>query len=265
MVGPPGSGKSMLAQRLPSFLPSILPPMDAKEMLEISMITSIAGNLTNGEIGTRRGNDLVDYVVYYRVSTGKQLRSGLGLEAQRGMIERFLRPDDVVLGEYTDIQSGRKNDRVELWKAIRLVRKHRAKLLLPRLDRFSRKVSFVAGIIDQGVDLVVSDNPNVSSFFLHLLASFAEEERRLISERTKLALDAAKERGTVLGVNGKKLAIQNKQEKEKFSMDVLPEILRLRKSGLSFGGIAAELNSLGIATPRNKRWYAQTVKNYASE
>lgn len=169
------------------------------------------------------------------------------------MIERFLREDDVVLGEFTDIQSGRKNDRVELWKALRLVKKQKAKLLLPRLDRFSRKVSFVAGIIDQGVDLVVSDNPNVTPFFLHLLASFAEEERRLISERTRQALAAAKNRGIKLGTNGKKLAAENKKRKQAFRLKVQPQILQLRKSGLSLNGIAVELNRMEFPTMQSAK------------
>jgi DNA invertase Pin-like site-specific DNA recombinase len=102
-----------------------------------------------------------DYVVYYRVSTERQGRSGLGLDAQRAMVEAFLQPGDNVIDQFTEIQSGKKDDRVKLWKAINLVKKTRSKLLIPKLDRFSRKVSFISGIIDQGVELVVCEHPNV--------------------------------------------------------------------------------------------------------
>ena len=113
---------------------------------------------------------MVDYVVYYRVSTERQGRSGLGLDAQRSMVERFLTSTDTIIAEFTEIESGKNDKRSELWKAITLVKKTKAKLLIPKLDRFSRKVSFIAGIIDQGVELVVCEHPNVNTFFLHLLA-----------------------------------------------------------------------------------------------
>lgn len=138
---------------------------------------------------------MAEYVVYYRVSTERQGRSGLGLEAQRAMVEQFLTSTDQVIAEFTEIQSGKRDDRAELWNAINLVKKTRSKLLIPKLDRFSRKVSFISGIIDQGIELVVCEHPNVTTFFLHLLACFAEEERRQISERTRAALRAAKNRG----------------------------------------------------------------------
>ncbi|MEP2151685.1 MAG: recombinase family protein [Roseobacter sp.] len=100
---------------------------------------------------------MTEYVVYYRVSTERQGRSGLGLDAQKTMVERFLQPNDQITAEFTEIQSGKKDDRVQLWKAINLVKKNRSKLLIPKLDRFSRKVSFISGIIDQGVELVVCE------------------------------------------------------------------------------------------------------------
>ena len=127
---------------------------------------------------------MVEYVVYYRVSTERQGRSGLGLDAQRTMVNRFIQPTDTITADYTEIESGKNDKRPELWKAISLVKKTKAKLLIPKLDRFSRKVSFISGIIDQGIELVVCEYPNVSTFFLHLLACFAEEERRQISEAT---------------------------------------------------------------------------------
>lgn len=207
---------------------------------------------------------MTEYVAYYRVSTERQGRSGLGLEAQRAMVEQFLQPHDQVVAEFTEIQSGKRDDRVELWNAINLVKKTRSKLLIPKLDRFSRKVSFISGIIDQGVELVVCEHPNVSTFFLHLLACFAEEERRQISERTKAALRAAKKRGTVLGRNATVLAVQRRLEKREFFETIRDEFEQAFEVAGSFSETARLLNERGVKTFKGGRWYPQTVKNYAT-
>ncbi len=206
---------------------------------------------------------MVEYVVYFRVSTERQGRSGLGLEAQRSMVEQFLQPNDTVTAEFTEIQSGKRDDRVELWKAINLVKKTRSKLLIPKLDRFSRKVSFISGIIDQGIELVVCEHPNVSTFFLHLLACFAEEERRQISERTKAALSVAKTRGTVLGKNAKVLAKFRQTEKQEFLETIREEFEDALVEAGSYSGAAKLLNERGLKTRKGGKWYPQTVKNYA--
>lgn len=205
---------------------------------------------------------MVEYVVYYRVSTERQGRSGLGLEAQRAMVEQFINADDQVVAEFSEIQSGKRDDRVELWKAINLVKKSRSKLLIPKLDRFSRKVSFISGIIDQGIELVVCEHPNVSTFFLHLLACFAEEERRQISERTKAALRAAKNRGTVLGRNAQALAAQRRLEKQEFFETVRIEFEQAFEEAGTFSGTARLLNERGVQTFKGGSWHPQTVKNY---
>jgi DNA invertase Pin-like site-specific DNA recombinase len=205
---------------------------------------------------------MTEYVVYFRVSTERQGRSGLGLDAQRSMVETYLNPNDVILREFTEIQSGKKDDRKKLWQAINLVKKTRSKLLIPKLDRFSRKVSFISGIIDQGVDLVVCEHPNVSTFFLHLLACFAEEERRQISERTRAALREAKKRGTVLGRNGHHLAKLHKEERRKFGLSNSDKIHNAIVAGGSLAGAARVLNDQKVPTARGGRWYPQTVKNY---
>ena len=205
---------------------------------------------------------MAEYVVYYRVSTERQGRSGLGLEAQRAMVEQFLSPADQVIAEFTEIQSGKRDDRAELWNAINLVKKTRSKLLIPKLDRFSRKVSFIAGIIDQGIELVVCEHPNVSTFFLHLLACFAEEERRQISERTKAALRAAKNRGIVLGRNAQALAARRQSEKRIFFETIRAEFERAMVETGSYSGAARLLNEQGVPTFKGARWYPQTVKNY---
>lgn len=205
---------------------------------------------------------MTDYVVYYRVSTAKQGRSGLGLEAQRTMVTDFLNNDDNVIQEFTEIQSGSKDNRVKLLQCLRLVKKTKSKLLIPKLDRFSRKVSFISGIIDQGIDIVVCEHPNVNTFFLHLLACFAEEERRQISERTKLALREAKKRGVELGKNGKVLSQVNKQNKIMFIQSIRDELISARSECSSLLGMSQCLNDRQVPTYKNKQWYPQTVKNY---
>jgi DNA invertase Pin-like site-specific DNA recombinase len=206
---------------------------------------------------------MVEFVVYYRVSTERQGRSGLGLDAQRAMVRRFLQPTDNVIAEFTEIQSGKRNDRPELWNAINLAKRHRSKLLIPKLDRFSRKVSFISGIIDQGIELAVCEHPNVSTFFLHLLACFAEEERRQISERTKAALRAAKMRGTVLGRNAKVLSIQRRLEKQNFFETIRPEFEQATRDAGTYSGTAILLNERKVATFKGGKWHPQTVKNYS--
>ncbi|MBL4747580.1 MAG: recombinase family protein [Magnetovibrio sp.] len=205
---------------------------------------------------------MTDYVVYYRVSTAKQGRSGLGLDAQRTMVTNFLNDDDNVIQEFTEIQSGSKDNRVKLLQCLRLVKKTKSKLLIPKLDRFSRKVSFISGIIDQGVDIVVCEHPNVNTFFLHLLACFAEEERRQISERTKLALREAKKRGVELGKHGKVLSQINKQNKIRFIQSIRNELISVQSECSSLLGMSQRLNDRKVPTYKNKQWYPQTVKNY---
>jgi DNA invertase Pin-like site-specific DNA recombinase len=207
---------------------------------------------------------MVDYVVYYRVSTERQGRSGLGLDAQRSMVERYLTSTDTIIAEFTEIESGKNDKRSELWKAITLVKKTKAKLLIPKLDRFSRKVSFIAGIIDQGVELVVCEHPNVNTFFLHLLACFAEEERRQISERTKAALAEAKKRGRVLGVNGKALAAARRQQKREFVEANLPAFKAIWDQAPSASEAARRLNAAKLATPKGTKWYPATVLSFAT-
>lgn len=205
---------------------------------------------------------MTKYVAYFRVSTEQQGRSGLGMDAQKTMAENFLQPSDTIIAEFTEVQSGKRDDRVELWKAINLVKKTKSKLLLPKLDRFSRKVSFISGIIDQGIELVVCEHPNVSTFFLHLLACFAEEERRQISERTKAALSEAKKRGVVLGRNSHNLAARRRSEKKKFYKMIQLDFEKVVSETSSYAEAARLLNFREIPTFKGGRWHPQTVKNY---
>jgi DNA invertase Pin-like site-specific DNA recombinase len=165
-----------------------------------------------------------------------------------------------LIGEYVEVQSGRKDNREELWKAIRVAKEQKAKIVIARLDRFSRKVSFISGIMDQGVSLVVAEMPHATEFQLHIFAALAQEERRLISERTKAALAQAKKRGVRLGKNGAALAVQQKERHRirKMALRALVPYWNL----LSLSAIARYLNDLEIKTPKGHTFYVASVRNY---
>ena len=184
----------------------------------------------------------------------------MGLSAQRTVINNFLSPDDEVVAEFVEVQSGKNDERVELWKAITAAKRNDAKLLIAKLDRFSRKVSFIAGIMEQGIGLVVAEMPHATDFQLHIFAALAQEERRLISERTRNALAEAKKRGVKLGKNGKILAERNREEADQRAETLRPVIGPMIDDGLSLSEIARQLNAMGIAPIRGKRFYAEQVK-----
>ncbi len=200
------------------------------------------------------------YVAYFRVSTEKQGKSGLGLAAQHSLVERFLSEGDKVVAEYVEVQSGKNDERVELWKAINHAKKHDAKLLIAKLDRFSRKVSFIASIMEQGIGLVVAEMPHATDFQLHIFAALAQEERRLISERTRSALAEAKKRGVMLGKNGKVLAEQNRTAANERAEILRPIIMPMVEQGLSLSEMARRLNDMGILTATGSRFYPEQVR-----
>ena len=139
-------------------------------------------------------------VVYYRVSTEQQKRSGLGLLAQQDSVHRYIAASPGrVLAELTEIESGRSRDRPQLKEALRLCRIYSAKLIIARLDRLARSVAMIAGLLESDVDFVAADMPLANRFTIHILAAVAEYEARLISERTKAAFAAAKARGRKFG------------------------------------------------------------------
>jgi DNA invertase Pin-like site-specific DNA recombinase len=201
------------------------------------------------------------YVAYFRVSTAKQGRSGLGLAAQRSIIDQFLQPDDQLVGEFVEVQSGKDDDRAELWKAIALAKKASAKLLIAKLDRFSRRVSFIAGIMEQGIGLAVAEMPNATDFQLHIFAALAQEERRLISERTRNALREAKRRGVSLGKHGKVLAARNRAMADERAQSLSAIVLPMIDQGQSYCQIARSLNDAGVCTARGRPFHPEQVKN----
>lgn len=207
------------------------------------------------------------YVIYTRVSTAEQGKSGLGLQAQERDIELFLSNYSAVpyeiIGEYRDVLSGADDDRPELGKALALVRKTGAELLIAKLDRLSRKVSFIATIMDDPkVRLRVASMPNADKFQLHIYAALAEQERDFISKRTKAALAEAKARGTQLGglrdkTMQRNVAIQAKAKAE--AERVMKVIKPLRDAGQSLTAIATTMNQMKVATSRGGQWTAMQV------
>lgn len=203
------------------------------------------------------------YVGYYRVSTKKQARSGLGLEAQQQMVRQFAGAHGELVGEFVEVESGRNDRRIELAKAINAAKKAGASLLIARLDRFSRRVSFISAMMEKGVRLVIVEMPNATDFQLHIFAALAQEERRLISERTKAALAQAKRRGAVLGRNGTLLAEANRKSAIAFAGHI-EGFLPPDWQTMSYSEIARRLNDIGATSPTGKRFHAQTVKSFAT-
>jgi DNA invertase Pin-like site-specific DNA recombinase len=202
------------------------------------------------------------FVAYYRVSTDKQGRSGLGLDAQQAAVTQWLDGGSWELIEtFTEIESGKRVKRPELAKALALCKRHKATLLIARLDRLARNVHFISGLMEAKVKFVACDMPEATPFMLHIYAAVAQEEARAISARTKAALAAAKARGVRLGVTGAEtLAPKWKAEAKARAAELAPVLRDLQTKGYTLRGMAAELTTRQIATPRGGRWSAQTVK-----
>jgi DNA invertase Pin-like site-specific DNA recombinase len=205
-------------------------------------------------------------IAYYRVSTGKQGKSGLGLEAQQNAVRHHCNCNGhQLLMEIQEVKSTRKR-RLLLENAFALCQKHNAALIVARLDRLGRDVEEIAHNIKLPVDIIVADNPHANRFTIHILAAVAEEQRRTISENTKLALQAAKKRGVLLGKYGNTLALQNKKKADAFAKKLQPLILKLNAERIcSTRKIASELNRLNIPTFRTGgRWHRTSVYNLLS-
>ncbi|PLK42075.1 recombinase family protein [Emticicia sp. TH156] len=139
------------------------------------------------------------YIAYYRVSTKKQGASGLGLEAQKFTASNFLKEGDRIVKEFIEIESGKSNQRVQLDEAIKYARNNKLTLLVAKLDRLSRNVSFIFTLRDSGVDFVCADIPDANTLTIGIFATIAQHEREIISRRTKDALKAKKAKGYKLG------------------------------------------------------------------
>ena len=211
----------------------------------------------------------MQYIAYYRVSTDRQGRSGLGLDAQRAAVASYAQGRGELLAEYTEIESGKKNDRPQLLAALALCRQKRARLIIAKLDRLARNVAFIANLMDSGVDFTACDMPEANRLTLHILAAVAEHEREMTSKRTREALTAAKARGQRLGnPSPAPAAAQARAVAEAqlntYRASVRPIIAELHGQGLNLSAIAREMNRRGIKTARGRQWEAQTVKNALS-
>jgi len=201
------------------------------------------------------------FVAYYRVSTDKQGKSGLGLEAQRDAVMQFLNGGRWTLaGEFTEVESGKRNDRPELERALAACKKQKAKLVIAKLDRLGRNLAFIATLMESGVEFVAVDNPHANKLTVHILAAVAQHEREMISERTKAALAAAKRRGTRLGNPDLSQAAKHgvaalKAKARQFAANVRPVIDEIMRAGAtSHNQIAAKLNERNVKTARGGRW-----------
>ena len=214
------------------------------------------------------------YVAYYRVSTQKQGKSGLGLEAQKEAVAQHVRRDGgKVVAEFREVESGKRADRPQLALALERCRLTRSTLVVAKMDRLTRDVAFLCKLRDSGVDFVAVDNANASRLTITLLVAVAEEERNLISARTKAALQAAKARGVRLGnPNGAQAfgarsragAVEAlKAKADSFAQSLAGIVRPLLEAGLSLRKIAERLNAEGIVTAQGRLWQANSVKRLA--
>lgn len=220
------------------------------------------------------------FVPYLRVSTDKQGRHGLGMEAQEAAIKAFLRPCDRLLAPpFVEVETGNRSDRPQLQAALARCKATGATLLIAKLDRLARSVHFISGLMEARVPFLAVDMPNATPFMLHVYAAVAEEEARAISRRTKAALAAAKARGIKLGGQreGSKpppleaarkgaalgtmaAAVARITAAEHAAHRALPRIAALRSAGASLASVAGSLTKEGVPTPRGGTWTATAIR-----
>lgn len=212
-------------------------------------------------------------VTYLRVSSVQQGRSGLGIEAQREALARFAEAEGfTIVAEFVEVETGKGHDalaqRPQLAAALAEARRLKCSVAVAKLDRLSRDVHFISGLMAQRVPFIVAElGPDADPFMLHLFAALAEKERALISARTKAALAAAKARGTKLG--NPRLAIAQpmgaaagRAKAARFAEGVAPAIREAQASGAtSLRQIASVLNARGIPTARGGAWAATQVRD----
>ena len=213
---------------------------------------------------------------YIRVSTTQQGRSGLGIEAQRHALQHFAQTEDIeLLGEFVEVETGKGADaldhRPQLKAALAAARRHRCHVAVAKLDRLSRDVHFIGGLMAHKIPFLVAElGSDVDPFVLHLFAALAEKERNLIAARTRQALAAAKARGVALGSpklhEARESAVASiKAGADKHAANILPIIREAQRAGAStLRAIAEALTARGVATARGGRWHAMSVKNMIS-
>lgn len=211
---------------------------------------------------------MTKYIGYVRVSTADQGKNGHGLDAQKAAIASFVdREGGELLKTFQDIQSGSNDQREVFWQAVEAAAKHKATLVVSKLDRLSRSgIRFMVDLDRRGVSYVAADNPGMTKLVVHILAAVAEDERQRIRTRTREGLQAAKAKGIKLGNPRWQDSIEAAREARdtnaaKQRKLVRPIIEGLRSSGIStLTGLAEALNERGIQTPQGRRWHPMTVK-----
>lgn len=226
---------------------------------------------------------MIDYVAYYRVSTGKQGRSGLGLEAQRTIVENYIKIEDIIVKEFTDVQTGTYDSRTGLEKALDFCKNKGCKLIVAKLDRLTRDLHFITGLQKANVDFVICNIPDATPLTIHIFAAMAQHEASIGKIRTKEALSELKKKGVKLGSPyyspdakrkkgktyteplgdkerensikaRKKKAIENPNYKK-----AIQWVKDMRRDGKGYDTIAIALNEAGMLTSRGKRWHSIQV------
>ena len=215
-----------------------------------------------------------NFIAYYRVSTDRQGQSGLGLDAQRKVVMDYLDGGNwQLVAEYTEVESGKRNDRPELAAALDACKRQKAKLVIAKIDRLARNVHFISGLMESGVDFVATDMPEANKLTVHIMAAMAEYEREQISDRTKKALAVVKARGKKLGWSmpsrrreqreaSRQGVKSNVAHADQFAENTLPIIREIQAAGINtLQGVAEAMNARGVRTARGKKWFPATVKN----
>lgn len=214
-------------------------------------------------------------ILYFRVSTAAQGRSGLGLEAQRNAVEAFCsRRGCEVLAEFTEVESGKRNERPELLKALHHAKVTGATLVVAKMDRLSRNLAFLATLQDSGARFVAADMPEANELTVNIMGAVAQAEREAISTRTKEALQAAKARGVKLGNPNGAAALKRagrgnaaavkalKVNANGHAANLAPIIAHLKAEGhTSLRDLAGALNERRMLTPRGGKWHPTSVRN----
>lgn len=207
-----------------------------------------------------------NYIAYYRVSTKQQGASGLGLDAQRNAVQSFTKCDTCIIAEYTEVESGKRDNREQLSAAIVHAKQQGATLVIAKLDRLSRNAGFIFALRDSGVDFVCADMPEANTLTIGIFAVLAQHERELISQRTKAALQAKKAQGFTLGspqnltrAGVEKSVVVRKAKAQSRNQQASEVAMLLKEKGLSLREIAQRLNSRGFRTSNGKDFQATSV------
>ena len=214
------------------------------------------------------------YVVYYRVSTQRQGRSGLGIKGQKAAVKAFLKGrGGRVVKEFTEVESGKRSDRPAFLEAVKAVNEHNATLLVAKLDRLSRDVHFIAGLRKDGIDFTACDMPDANKFTINIMAALAEQERELIAERTRAALQEAKRKGRKLGAANRKVlrglkregydkSLESRQSRSlRFAESLRSKIEKLRiKEKRTQIQIMEHFNEYSVPAPRGGQWNQRQVQ-----